>query len=130
MDSAAQDRRPTVLIVEDDEAIRRLLALSLRVAGFDTVEAGDGLSAIALLERSPVDVVVLDLMLPGFDGFVVRDEIAAQPMTRHIPVIIVTGSEKPVTAVSPNGVLRKPVTPEQVVATVKRCLGEASRAAR
>lgn len=133
MKGAAWDRRSgrkTVLIVEDEEDFRRMLSLSLRWAGFDTLEAGDGLTAIALLDGSRVDAVILDLNLPGFDGLVVRDEIAAHPLTRDVPVIIVTGSEKPLPDVSPRCVLRKPVTPERVVATVAKCLREARRATK
>jgi CheY-like chemotaxis protein len=133
MSVASSNRRPgrkTVLIVEDDDDFRRVLSLTFRWAGFDTVVAGNGLAAIALLERSRVDAVVLDLSLPGFDGLVVRDEIAANPLTRDVAVIIVTGSEKPLKDVSPSCVLRKPVTPERVLATVVKCLREARRATR
>jgi CheY-like chemotaxis protein len=116
--------KDTVLIVEDDDSFRRVLVLSFRWAGFDTVQAADGLTAIALLEQSRVDAVVLDLFLPGFDGMAVRGEIAANPLTRDMPVIIVTGSEKPLPGVSPKYVLRKPVTPERVVKTVAKSLRE------
>lgn len=128
MDPTGQNRRTTILIVEDDAPLRHVLALSLRMAGFETVEAGDGLSALALLERTRIDAVVLDLMLPGFDGLVVRDEIAAHPSTRHVPVVIVTASEKPLPSVSPTCVLRKPVDPVRVVATIEKCLRASRRA--
>jgi CheY-like chemotaxis protein len=113
-----------VLIVEDDHSFRQVLVLSFRWAGFDTVEAADGLTAIAVLERSRVDAVVLDLIPPGFGGLIVRDEIAANPLTRNVPVIVVTGSEKPVPHVRPKYVLRKPVAPERVVTAVAMGLRE------
>ena len=74
--------------------------------------------------QSRVDVVVLDLGLPGFDGLVVSEEIAAHPSTSHIPIVVVTGSENPVPGVRPDCVLRKPVAPERVVVTVAKCLRE------
>jgi two-component system OmpR family response regulator len=129
--SAEQQRRrretvgdlpKTILIVEDDGPLRRLLSLALRLAGFITREAENGLEAIRILEWSRPDALVLDLGLPGIDGFAVLDEIAAHPEIGRLPIIIVTGSEEPLTHVRPTCVLRKPVTPNKVVATVEKCL--------
>lgn len=116
------DRHETILVVEDDEHLRRLLTLALRLEGFHTHEASDGLEAILILDRASVDAVVLDIMLPGIDGIAVRREIAVHAPT--LPVIIVTGSTVSADHVGTTYLLRKPTTPEQVVAAVKQCLQE------
>ena len=58
-----------VLVVEDDEFIRDLTSSALRVAGFSTATSGSGLDALATIERQRPDLVVLDVGLPGIDGF-------------------------------------------------------------
>jgi DNA-binding response OmpR family regulator len=62
-------RRARVLIADDDEAIRHLIATLLRRSGFDTVEAADGYAAIVCLDREPFDALVVDVMMPRVDGF-------------------------------------------------------------
>jgi CheY-like chemotaxis protein len=118
--------RRTILIVEDDEDLRRLFRTTLALAGFDVIEAGDGLEALNRIDSGLPDLVVLDLMLPGVSGLVVQQELAAQAMTRRIPIVVITGS-----AIDPSNLevaclLRKPVTPDQLVTTVQKCLAEAS----
>ena len=77
--------RRTILIVEDDPALRRLYREALSLAGFGVCEAGNGYEALQCLEGHKIDLVVLDLMLPMFSGHVVRAEIAAQ--APNIPTV-------------------------------------------
>lgn len=112
----------TVLVVEDDPAVRRMYRSALGFAGFDVVEAYDGLTALHILEQRTADIVILDLMLPTLDGLTVQQEIAAHAHTRDIPIVIVTGSGVPLDHVNVSCVLRKPVSPDEVVAAVRRCL--------
>jgi CheY-like chemotaxis protein len=119
--------RKTVLIVEDDGHLRRQLSLSLRLVGFETLEARGALEAIGLFERNRVDALVLDLTLPGLDGLTVKEEIAVHPRTRELPIVILTESQEPPQDVRPACVLKKPVTPWVVVATLVRCLRECRR---
>ena len=120
MDAAATPK--TVLIVENDAELRRSLSFNLRLIGFQTLEARGALEAIGFLERHPVDVVVLDLAVPGFHGLAVQQEIAAHPRTRGVPVVMLTTSEESPGDVSPTCVLKKPVTPWMIVNAVVRCL--------
>jgi CheY-like chemotaxis protein len=113
--------RQTILIVEDDEDLRRLLRTALSLAGYDVIEAGDGLEALQRIEDAPPRLVVLDLMLPGFSGVTVRQELAAQSLTRHIPVVVITGSEVP-DDLDVACVLRKPITVEELIGTVRQCM--------
>lgn len=114
--------RSTILVVEDDDELRRVFKHALAMAGFDVQEARGGFEALRRLDSSPPDVVVLDLMLPGVDGLTVRHELAAHARTRSIPIIVVTGSTLDTSELGVNCVLRKPINPDQVVEAVQRCL--------
>jgi len=112
----------TLLVVEDDPDTRRMYRTALTLAGFDIIEAHDGLAALHILEQRTADLVILDLILPTIDGLTVQQEIAAQAGTRDIPILIVTGSTLPLDDVKVPCILRKPVSPEDLVAAVRRCL--------
>jgi len=110
-------------VVEDDPALRRMYRMVLSFAGFNVIEAEDGLSALQHLDDRAPDLVILDLMLPTVSGFIVQQEIAAHARTRDIPVVVVTGSEMNLDDLPVPYVLRKPVSPDQLVNTVQSCLG-------
>lgn len=114
--------RPRVLIVEDDSDLRLVYRVALVFAGFDVLEAADGLDALQQIDRHPLDAVILDLGLPAIDGRAVRGELAAQAHTRHIPVIVVTGRPGDHSDLDVPCVLTKPVAPDRLVAEVRRCL--------
>ena len=116
------ERRQTILIVEDDEDLRRLFRTALSLEGFTFVEAGDGMDALRWIDHSPPDLVVLDLLLPRISGLVVQQEIAAQAVTRHIPVVVITGSTLEVEELEVACFLRKPVSPDRLVEAVRKCL--------
>jgi DNA-binding response OmpR family regulator len=111
--------RQAVLIVEDDQSVRKMFRTALSFAGFDVLEADEAVAALRLLDQYPVDVVVLDLMLPTLSGLAVQQEIAAHAHTASIPVLIVTGSDMSLDQVDVPCVLRKPVSPDQLVAAVR-----------
>jgi CheY-like chemotaxis protein len=87
--------RAEVVVVEDDPATRDVLRRTLARGGWTVVEAEDGYGALALLERStpPPAVVVLDLMMPGMDGFQVLEAIRRSEAWRDVPVVIVTAKD-------------------------------------
>lgn len=95
---------------------------ALRLEGFDTVEAGDGIEALRVLEARTPDLVVLDLGLPILDGLSIQQELAAQAISRAIPVVIVTGSTDDLTHVNVNCILRKPFTIDELVRSIQRCM--------
>ena len=111
-----------VLIVEDDEDLRRLFKTTLTLAGYLVFEADNGFDALRRIDHSPPDLVVLDLMLPNISGLVVRQEIAAQTHTSHIPVVIITASAAELNDVNVACVLRKPIALDELVAAVRNCL--------
>jgi len=81
---------PHVLVVEDDPHIRELVALHLGLDGLETTLVRDGREALARLSASPVDLVVLDLMLPGVDGLTVCRAMRRQGPNTDTPVLMIT----------------------------------------
>lgn len=79
-----------VLVVDDEERNRRLLAAMLEVEGYVVMEAADGERALEHARQSPPDIVLLDIMMPGMDGYDVARALKATEATRSVPVIMVT----------------------------------------
>ncbi len=79
---------PTVLVIEDDTAIRRGLVDALQYAGYAVLEAADGRNGATLAIEATIDLVLLDVMLPGRDGFSILDDLRRARPT--LPVIMVT----------------------------------------
>jgi CheY-like chemotaxis protein len=100
-----------ILVVEDDPALRTSFRTGLLLEGFQVQEAGDGYTALQVLEAgSPPDVVVLDIGLPRVSGLAVLHELAAHPRLARVPVIVVTGLDEEADYTHAVQVLRKPVT--------------------
>jgi CheY-like chemotaxis protein len=86
-------RQAEVLIVDDDSATREMLRRTLAKGGWTVVEAADGREALARLEHAAPVIVLLDLMMPGVDGFEVLDAMRREEAWRDIPVIIITAKD-------------------------------------
>jgi type II secretory ATPase GspE/PulE/Tfp pilus assembly ATPase PilB-like protein/CheY-like chemotaxis protein len=80
----------TILLVDDEDALRRVMRDLLARDGYEVVEARTGIEALDQVDRHAPDVVVLDLNLPGMDGYSVLAELRSRPATRDIPVIVLT----------------------------------------
>ncbi len=83
-------KQATILVVDDSEASARLIQLYLERAGYRVVVAHDGRTALAQIERDPPDLITLDVMMPGMDGFTLCEQIKASQQTWFVPVILVT----------------------------------------
>ncbi|MEM8790481.1 MAG: response regulator [Pseudomonadota bacterium] len=84
-----------VLIAEDEPNIAHSLTFLLERAGFETLHCADGESAVERLTASPPDVMILDLMLPGIDGYEILGRLRAEPATVNLPVIVLTAKGQP-----------------------------------
>ena|SRR3989338_5387012 len=82
--------KKTVLLVEDDQAMFEALQLKLEATGFNFLGAHDGEEAVRLVNANKPDLILLDLILPGIDGWQVLDEIKKKPELEGVPVIILT----------------------------------------
>ncbi|HSR15372.1 MAG TPA: type II/IV secretion system protein [Gemmatimonadales bacterium] len=83
-------RRGKVLLVEDEEQLRRVMKDLLEREGFHIVEASDGVSALEQVDRHAPDAILLDLNLPGLDGYGVLSQLRSRPATADVPVIVLT----------------------------------------
>ena len=119
--------KKTILVVEDNRDLRQMFRMALSLEGFTVLEAADGIQALTLVDAHAPDLVVLDLGLPVLDGVAVQQEIAAQPRSRHTPVLIVTASTEDLSHLDADCILRKPVQPDEVVSAVRQCLAETGR---
>lgn len=79
-----------ILVVEDDEAIREMLVWRLERKGYEVVAAGDGLEAVERAGREAPDLLVMDMTLPGIDGWTAAGRIREAEATRTIPIIALT----------------------------------------
>ena len=86
-----QRRSGHVLVVDDDALNRRLVTATLAREGIRTTQANDGAQALEAIREDPPDVVLLDIEMPGIDGFEVLERIKADEATRHLPVIMISG---------------------------------------
>ena len=120
-----------VLVVEDEPTIADAVAARLRAEGFTVQVAGDGPSAVEAARRTPPDAIVLDVMLPGFDGLEVCRRIQAE---RPVPVLMLTARDDETDllvglAVGADDYLTKPFSMRELTARVHALLRRASRAA-
>ena len=84
-----------VLVVDDISANLKLLEVRLNAEYFEVVTAASGAEALEICERSQCDIVLLDVMMPGMDGFEVARRLKSNPATHHIPIIMVTALDQP-----------------------------------
>lgn len=113
-------KRTSVLVVEDDRALRELYRSTLRGAGFDVGAVEDGTDALRRMEDWTPDVVVLDLALPRLNGRDFLVELRSRRETRTVPIVVVTGTD----AAGLDGkdfvrVLQKPVDPDLLINAVE-----------
>jgi two-component system cell cycle response regulator len=113
-----------ILVVDDIPANVKLLEARLLAEYFDVLTAEDGFKALNIVEQTSVDLILLDIMMPGMDGFEVCERLKANPRTAHIPVVMVTALDQPADRVrglkaGADDFLTKPVNDLQLVSRVK-----------
>jgi DNA-binding response OmpR family regulator len=116
-----------ILIVEDDEDIRNLVAYNVESAGYVATVCADGREALELAGKTPPDLIVLDLMLPGLSGFDVCKELKKNPKTESIPVIMLTAKGTEVDRVvglelGAEDYVVKPFSPRELILRIRAVL--------
>ncbi|MCC7418266.1 MAG: response regulator [Acidobacteria bacterium] len=86
---------PTVLLAEDNEASRNALAQGLELRNYRVLTAVDGLQAVALARASKPDLILMDLGLPGLDGWEATARLKTDGETQHIPIIVLSARAEP-----------------------------------
>jgi len=87
----APTQRPEVLVIDDDEVLRLATRAALTSAGFEVLEAPDGPRGLIAYQRRVPDIILLDIMMPGQDGFSVCREIRAKPGGGEVAIVMLTG---------------------------------------
>ena len=116
-----------VLLVDDDDGIREMLAIGLQDEGLDVRAARDGLQALALLADWHPDAIVLDLMMPTMDGWTFRDEQRRHGLAPGVPVVIISAArdlDRHVELLGAATGLVKPFDFAALLATLQRVLGD------
>ena len=118
---------PTILVVEDEPAIRELLAVNLADAGYDVRTAEDAESARRMLDGELPDLVLLDWMLPGMSGLALAKQLRADDRTRDLPIIMVTARGEEADRVAGleawvDDYVTKPFSPRELKARIKAVL--------
>jgi two-component system, cell cycle response regulator DivK len=123
---------PTILLVEDNEINRDMLARRLRRRGFDVVIAGDGQEGVALTRKLQPDLVLMDMSLPLLDGLSATRTLKQDDATGHIPVVALTAhsifyDEARAGRAGCDAYETKPVELERLLETIERLIGGAAR---
>lgn len=115
-----------ILLVEDDEAMREMLANALRMSGYHVRTAADGLAGLRMLEAYEPDLVILDLGLPIASGFDVVRELRAVANSRVTPVIAISGLDDQLKLAKESAdfvaTIPKPFDPDTLVRAVERAV--------
>jgi CheY-like chemotaxis protein len=120
--------KAVILIADDRASSRELLRTVLQRAGYEVLEAEDGVQALAQARSGHPDLILLDLQMPGLDGFGVLAELRGDPEFRDLPVLALTasamrGDREKILEAGFTDYLAKPAGPEIVRETVARLLG-------
>ena len=112
----------TILVVEDEKDMREALFTKLTASGFEVVAVGDGMEALRIVKARSIDLIVLDIILPGFDGMSFYNKLKEQ-MPQPMPVLILTNLN---TVSFPEGIstvlINTQTNLDKVVAEVRRLL--------
>jgi len=109
--------RVRVLVVDDDADIRELLVEFLGSEGYDVTSAGDGVEALERARAHRPDVILLDLMMPGMNGWEFREIQRRDAQLADVPVVVISAFDSDLDV---DEVLRKPFRVEELLATVER----------
>jgi two-component system, OmpR family, alkaline phosphatase synthesis response regulator PhoP len=120
--------RPTILVADDEEDVRELVSYRLTRSGYDVIDAVDGEEAFRLASERVPDLMVLDVMMPRLDGYELTRRVRAEESLRSVPVILLTArsQESDVSRgfeVGADDYLKKPFSPDELVARVRAVLG-------
>ena len=109
-----------ILIVDDSPTAVYAIRKILRSSRYTTLEASDGLSAVELAKTEQPDLILMDIVMPGMNGFEATRILTKEPATNHIPIIIISGTDQPSdriwgTKLGAKGFLAKPVNKKELL---------------
>ncbi len=128
----SQENSRRVVYIEDDQEMIELVVLILSRRGFRVKGANSGRKGLDLIFQDPPDLVLLDLMMPGMDGWEVYQQLKANDKTRNIPVIVITAKAQAIDRVlglhiaKVDDYISKPFRPQELVESIDRVLNQNS----
>ena len=132
---AGSAREGRILVVDDEPSIRLICRVNLDASGLEVLEAEDGETALSIARSEQPDLILLDVMLPGIDGWEVAEELSEMPETREIPIVFVTARSTAPDELRSHEVggvayIAKPFDPRQLSETVTRVVERVRRGER
>ena len=130
-----EESAPLVLLVDDERSIRTICRVNLEGDGLAVTEAADGAEALEVVRRARPSVVLLDVMMPGVDGWDVAEQLAADDETRAIPVVFLSARAAPEDRMRAQelgavGYVVKPFDPLELAGIVRDVLERVARGER
>ncbi len=128
-ESGPSSERPMILCIDDDRLVLGLCTSALEAHGYRVLTVPDGLAGIEVAQNERPNLILLDVMMPGMDGFEVCEQLRANPRLQHTPIVLMTAMNVPDleakgAAVGATRSILKPFSIEQVVETVETVLAE------
>ena len=116
-----------ILVVEDEPENRLLIGMVLRTEGFEVVEAEDGPTGLRLAAETMPDLILLDVMMPGMNGWAVRERLQSDPRTGQLPIIMLTAlaqraDVERAVSLGVDGYITKPFEPFELVEAIGKLL--------
>lgn len=123
-----------ILVIEDDPATLRLIDYSLRHEGYQVLTASNGLEGIRKAHNEAPDLIILDVMLPGMDGFEICHSLRSEPDTAQLPILMFSAKAQEIDKntglkVGADDYLAKPADPSEIVSRVESLLAPKKHAA-
>ncbi len=118
----------SILAVDDSASMRQMVSFTLKGAGYDVVEAADGVQALNIAKTRSVNLVITDVNMPNMDGITLIKELRTLPNYKFTPLLMLTTESSPEKkqqgkAAGATGWIVKPFNPDQLLSTVKKVLG-------
>lgn len=117
-----------VLVIDDSPTIVALLRRMLQQNGFEVLEAGDAEAGLEIARSGPLDLLFLDIVLPGMNGFEALRRLRRDPMTRDLPIVMISGNELATEQfyaqrIGADDFMKKPFSRSEVFHRIERLLG-------
>lgn len=118
-----------ILVIEDDPATSRLVDYSLKHEGYQVITASNGLEGVRKARNESPDLVILDVMLPGMDGFEICHRLRSEPTTAKLPILMFSAKAQEIDRdtgikVGADDYLTKPAAPAEIVSRVAKLLAK------
>ena len=126
---------PHILVVDDDRSVQEMLTDTLQEGGYTVSACGDGKQVMPLLEKDPIDLLILDMLIPHVNGFALMEQIRAHPTLKELPVVLISGiyrgrnhRAEMIDRLGAVDYLDKPLVANRLLELVEKILGQGEEA--